>query len=117
MGGVGSWLGRGLLVIAVLLMVLVGVSAGAVPVQRSAAAAPAPAPLVLRVMPLGASSTAGNGSPETAGYRVKGVSEDTPCRFAVNPATAEHVSPSRPLCRAYHTDRRAWGPTPRRPRT
>ncbi|QYN34910.1 SGNH/GDSL hydrolase family protein [Pseudonocardia sp. DSM 110487] len=69
MGGVGSWLGRGLLVIAVLLLVLVGVSAGAVPVQRSAAAAPAPAPLVLRVMPLGASSTAGNGSPETAGYR------------------------------------------------
>jgi acyl-CoA thioesterase-1 len=69
MAGVGSWLGRGLLAIVVLLMVLVGVSAGAVPVQRSAAAAPAPTPVVLRIMPLGASSTVGNGSPETAGYR------------------------------------------------
>lgn len=66
---VGSWIGRGLPVIAVLLMVLVGVSAGAVPVQRRAAAAPTPAPVVLRVMPLGASSTVGKGSPETAGYR------------------------------------------------
>jgi lysophospholipase L1-like esterase len=69
MAGVGSWFGRGLLVIVVLLTVLVGVSAGAVPVQRSAAAASAPEPVVLRVMPLGASSTVGNGSPETAGYR------------------------------------------------
>jgi acyl-CoA thioesterase I len=69
MAGIGSWLGRGLLAIVVLLMVLVGVSAGAVPVQRSAAAAPAPTPVALRVMPLGASSTVGNGSPETAGYR------------------------------------------------
>jgi acyl-CoA thioesterase I len=69
MAGVGSWFGRGLLAITVLLMVLVGVSAGAVPVQRSAAAAPVPGPVVLRVMPLGASSTVGNGSPETAGYR------------------------------------------------
>jgi acyl-CoA thioesterase I len=69
MVGVGSWFGRGLLAITVLLMVLVGVSAGAVPVQRSAAAAPVPAPVVLRVMPLGASSTVGKGSPETAGYR------------------------------------------------
>ncbi|GAA5112465.1 SGNH/GDSL hydrolase family protein [Pseudonocardia adelaidensis] len=59
--------------IVVLGMVLVGVSAGAVPVQRSAAAVPAPPPAsrpaVLRVMPLGASSTVGAGSPETAGYR------------------------------------------------
>jgi acyl-CoA thioesterase I len=69
MAGVGSWFGRGLLVIAVFAMVLVGVSAGAVPVQRRAAAAPAPEPVVLRVMPLGASSTVGAGSPETAGYR------------------------------------------------
>jgi lysophospholipase L1-like esterase len=66
---VGSWFGRGLLAVAVLLMVLVGVGAGAVPVQRSAAAVPVPAPVVLRVMPLGASSTVGSGSPETAGYR------------------------------------------------
>jgi acyl-CoA thioesterase I len=69
MAGVGSWFGRGLLALAVLLMVLVGVSAGAVPVQRRAAAAPVPAPVVLRIMPLGASSTVGSGSPETAGYR------------------------------------------------
>lgn len=69
MAGVGSWFGRGLLVIVVLLTVLVGVGAGAVPVQRSAAAAPVPAPVVLRVMPLGASSTVGKGSPDTAGYR------------------------------------------------
>lgn len=71
MAGVGSLVGRGLLVIVVLVMVLVGVSAGAVPVQRRAAAVPAPvpAPVVLRVMPLGASSTVGAGSPETAGYR------------------------------------------------
>ena len=63
MAGVGF--GRGLLVVACLLAVLVGVSAGAVPVQRSAGTAPD----VLRVMPLGASSTLGKGSPETAGYR------------------------------------------------
>jgi acyl-CoA thioesterase-1 len=69
MAGVGSWFGRGSLAIAVLLMVLVGVSAGAVPVQRRAAAVPAPGPVVLRVMPLGASSTVGKGSSETAGYR------------------------------------------------
>jgi acyl-CoA thioesterase-1 len=69
MAGVGSLVGRGLLVIVVLVMVLVGVSAGAVPVPRRAAAAPAPGPVVLRVMPLGASSTVGAGSPETAGYR------------------------------------------------
>jgi acyl-CoA thioesterase-1 len=48
-----------------LVMVLVGACSGAVPVRRSAEAAPA----VLRVMPLGASSTVGKGSPETAGYR------------------------------------------------
>jgi lysophospholipase L1-like esterase len=69
MAGVGSWFGRGVLVIVVLLTVLAGVSAGAVPVQRSAAAAPVPSPVVLRVMPLGASSTVGKGSQETAGYR------------------------------------------------
>jgi lysophospholipase L1-like esterase len=69
MAGVGSWFGRGLIVIVVLLAVLVGVSAGAVPVQRSAAAAPVPTHAVLRVMPLGASSTVGKGSQETAGYR------------------------------------------------
>ena len=69
MGRVGSWFGRGLLAITVLLMVLAGVTAGAVPVQRSVATAPAPGPVVLRVMPLGASSTVGSGSPETAGYR------------------------------------------------
>lgn len=69
MAGVGSWFGRGVLVMVVLLTVLAGVSAGAVPVQRSAAAAPVPAPVVLRVMPLGASSTVGKSSPETAGYR------------------------------------------------
>jgi acyl-CoA thioesterase-1 len=69
MAGVGSWFGRGLIAVVVLLMVLVGVSAGAVPVQRSAAAAPVPEPVVLRVMPLGASSTVGKGSPDTAGYR------------------------------------------------
>jgi lysophospholipase L1-like esterase len=70
MAGVGSWFGRELFAIVVLLMVLVGVSAGAVPVQRSAtAAAPPPRPAVLRIMPLGASSTVGKGSPETAGYR------------------------------------------------
>jgi lysophospholipase L1-like esterase len=69
MAGVGSWFGRGVLVMVVLLAVLAGVSAGAVPVQRSAAAAPVPAPVVLRVMPLGASSTVGKGSQETAGYR------------------------------------------------
>jgi acyl-CoA thioesterase I len=63
MAGVGF--GRGLLGVACLLAVLVGVSAGAVPVQRSAGTAPG----VLRVMPLGASSTVGKGSPETAGYR------------------------------------------------
>jgi acyl-CoA thioesterase I len=63
MAGVGF--GRGLLVVACLLAVLAGVSAGAVPVQRSAGTAPG----VLRVMPLGASSTVGKGSPETAGYR------------------------------------------------
>jgi lysophospholipase L1-like esterase len=69
MAGVGSWLGRAVLTVAVLLMVLVGVGAGAVPVQRSAAAAPVPEPVALRVMPLGASSTVGAGSPATAGYR------------------------------------------------
>jgi lysophospholipase L1-like esterase len=57
--------GRGLLVAACLLTVLVGERSGALPVQRSAEAAPD----VLRVMPLGASSTVGKGSPETAGYR------------------------------------------------
>jgi acyl-CoA thioesterase-1 len=57
--------GRGLLVVACLLTVLTGVRAGTVPVQRSAEADPG----VLRVMPLGASSTLGKGSPETAGYR------------------------------------------------
>jgi hypothetical protein len=31
-----------------------------------------------------------------------GVTEDTPCRFAVNDAFAEHGAPSEPLCRAYH---------------
>src|SRR4051794_37307731 len=69
MAGIGSWFGRGLLVMVVLLMVLAGVTAGAVPVQRSSIATPTPAPVVLRVMPLGASSTVGSGSPETAGYR------------------------------------------------
>jgi acyl-CoA thioesterase-1 len=69
MAGVGVWFGRGLLAVAILLTVLGCVSAGAVPVQRSAAAAPEPRPVVLRVMPLGASSTVGKGSPETAGYR------------------------------------------------
>ncbi|MFC5230559.1 GDSL-type esterase/lipase family protein [Pseudonocardia zijingensis] len=53
----------------VLALVLVGVSAGAVPVERRAVAAPEPEPVVLRVMPLGASSTVGEGSLETAGYR------------------------------------------------
>jgi acyl-CoA thioesterase-1 len=48
-----------------LLMVLIGACSDTVPVQRSADTAPA----VLRVMPLGASSTVGKGSPETAGYR------------------------------------------------
>ncbi len=73
MAGVGFGFGRGLLVVGCLLTVLVGVSAGALPVQRSAAAAPAapapPVPGVLRVMPLGASSTVGTGGLETAGYR------------------------------------------------
>jgi acyl-CoA thioesterase-1 len=63
MAGVGF--GRGLLVVACLVTVLVGVRSGAVPVQRSSETAPD----VLRVMPLGASSTVGKGSPETAGYR------------------------------------------------
>ena len=57
--------GRALLVLACVVTVLAGVRSGAVPVQRSAETAPG----VLRVMPLGASSTVGKGSPETAGYR------------------------------------------------
>ncbi|HLU60709.1 MAG TPA: GDSL-type esterase/lipase family protein [Pseudonocardia sp.] len=69
MTGFGTWFGRGSLVLAVLLGVLVAVSAGGVPVQRRAAAAPTPEPIALRVMPLGASSTVGKTSPETAGYR------------------------------------------------
>jgi acyl-CoA thioesterase I len=61
----GVRLGRGLLVVGCLLTVLVGVRSGNVPVQRSVETAPR----VLRVMPLGASSTVGKGSPGTAGYR------------------------------------------------
>jgi acyl-CoA thioesterase I len=61
----GGGFGKAVLVVASLLTVLVGVRSGAVPVQRSAEAAES----VLRVMPLGASSTVGKGSPETAGYR------------------------------------------------
>jgi acyl-CoA thioesterase I len=57
--------GRGLVVLACLTVVLAGVRAGTVPVQRSAGTAPG----TVRVMPLGASSTVGKGSPETAGYR------------------------------------------------
>ena len=63
MAGAGA--GRGLIVVACLLTVLVGVRSGAAPVHRSAETAPG----VLRVMPLGASSTVGKCSPETAGYR------------------------------------------------
>lgn len=57
--------GRSLLVLACVITVLAGVRSGAVPVQRSAETAPG----VLRIMPLGASSTVGKGSPGTAGYR------------------------------------------------
>jgi lysophospholipase L1-like esterase len=57
-------IGRGLVVLACLTAVLAGVRAGTV-VQRSAGAGPG----AVRVMPLGASSTVGKGSPETAGYR------------------------------------------------
>ncbi|HYH30165.1 MAG TPA: GDSL-type esterase/lipase family protein [Pseudonocardia sp.] len=57
--------GRGLLVLACLATVLAGVRAGTVPVQRSAESGPG----TVRIMPLGASSTVGKGSPETAGYR------------------------------------------------
>jgi acyl-CoA thioesterase I len=57
--------GRGLLVVVCLLTVLAGVRSGAEPVRRSADAAPG----VLRIMPLGASSTVGKGSEATAGYR------------------------------------------------
>lgn len=58
-------IGRALVVVACLVTVLAGVRAGTVPVQRSAESAPG----VLRVMPLGASSTVGKGSWGTAGYR------------------------------------------------
>jgi acyl-CoA thioesterase I len=60
-------LGRVLLVVGCLLTVLmgVGVRSGPVPVHRSVDTGPR----VLRVMPLGASSTVGKGSPATAGYR------------------------------------------------
>jgi lysophospholipase L1-like esterase len=58
-------IGRALVVVACLVTVLAGVRAGTVPVQRSVESAPG----VLRVMPLGASSTVGKGSWETAGYR------------------------------------------------
>jgi lysophospholipase L1-like esterase len=58
-------IGRALVVVACLVTVLAGVRAGTVPVQRSAESAPG----VVRVMPLGASSTVGKGSWETAGYR------------------------------------------------
>ena len=39
-----------------------------------------------------------------------GVTEDTPCRFAVNDAFVEHGAPSEPLCRAYHIGQKSWGP-------
>jgi acyl-CoA thioesterase I len=61
----GIRLGRGLLVLACVLTVLAGVRAGAVPVQRSVQTGPE----VVRIMPLGASSTVGKGSWQTAGYR------------------------------------------------
>lgn len=61
----GIRFGRGLLVLACVLTVLAGVRAGAVPVQPSADSSPG----VVRIMPLGASSTVGKGSWETAGYR------------------------------------------------
>ncbi len=57
--------GQGLVVLACLVVMLAGVRAGTVQVQRSAEAAPG----TVRIMPLGASSTVGKGSPETAGYR------------------------------------------------
>ncbi|MGH8963896.1 MAG: GDSL-type esterase/lipase family protein, partial [Actinomycetes bacterium] len=57
--------GRGLALLACLMVVLAGVGAGTAPVQRSVATAADP----VRIMPLGASSTVGKGSPETAGYR------------------------------------------------
>ncbi|MHA6624698.1 GDSL-type esterase/lipase family protein [Pseudonocardia sichuanensis] len=57
--------GRGLLVLACLAAVLAGVPSGTPPLHRSAGTAPA----TVRIMPLGASSTVGVGSPETAGYR------------------------------------------------
>jgi hypothetical protein len=33
------------------------------------------------------------------------VTEDTPCRFAVNDPFVEHGAPSAPLCRAYHIEK------------
>jgi acyl-CoA thioesterase-1 len=58
-------IGRGLLLLACLATVLAGVRAGTLPVQRSADTSPG----TVRIMPLGASSTVGKGSPQTAGYR------------------------------------------------
>ena len=51
--------------LACLATVLTGVQSAAVPVRRIAGTAPA----AVRIMPLGASSTVGIGSPQTAGYR------------------------------------------------
>ncbi|OZM77620.1 GDSL-type esterase/lipase family protein [Pseudonocardia sp. MH-G8] len=59
------WFGRAVLVLACLATVLAGVRSGTVTVQRSADAVPG----TVRIMPLGASSTVGKGSPRTAGYR------------------------------------------------
>jgi acyl-CoA thioesterase I len=56
---------RGVLVSVCVLSLFMAVRAGAVPVQRSAGTGPD----VVRIMPLGASSTVGKGSWATAGYR------------------------------------------------
>jgi acyl-CoA thioesterase I len=61
----GIRFGRGLLVLACVLTMLAALRAGTVPVQRSTESSPG----TLRIMPLGASSTLGKGSWETAGYR------------------------------------------------
>ncbi len=38
------------------------------------------------------------------------VTEDTSCRFAVNPAAEEQEAPSGPLCSAYHIGQMSKGP-------
>ncbi len=66
LGRVGGLLG----IVAVVLMTAFGVRADAgVDPRTISAAADVPAPRVLRIMPLGSSSTVGAGSPTTAGFR------------------------------------------------